>query len=306
MSTMTFNDVLLELLANLRSENKAISISWETVQQWPEGVLNTFLQLGLLIPASAAQSIECNGCENHCFMDVITLPHDDAALTRAFIVCDDPEMQSQMGRVKVPLVRLQQWQGSVKQLAKAIAELLGLTDKIIFSANHAVIKLGMLKTEKGRRWVTLNSSDLSLELNQHTIPVDEVLYFENQQLVIDQNKIDDLLNSESLSKGKKYMPSTNKREARKLETQAMHQNWQDEYLRLKDQHPNKADTWYAAKIFKMDIAKGRDAETIRKNMVKKKKLGGIFSPKTPVYKLLFYLAYYAVPLLFFLRSTPLP
>lgn len=265
---MTFNDVLLELLAHLRAENKPIMISWDSVQQWPDGALNTLLHIGFLILAPAAQSIECNGCENHCFMDVITLPHDDSALTRAFIVCDDMDMQSQMGRVKVPLARLQQWQGSVKQLAKVIADLLGLKDKIAFTANQPVIKLGMLKAKKGRRWVTLNSGDLSLEINQHAIPVDEVLYFEDKQLVIDQNKIDDLLNSESLNQGKKYTPSTNKREAGKRKTQAMHQDWKDEYLRLKKQHPNKFNTWRSIQISKMDIAKGRNSETIRIIMVK--------------------------------------
>lgn len=265
---MTFNDVLLELLAHLRAENKLIMVSWDSVQQWPEGALNAFLQFGFLIPAPAAQSIECNACENHCFMDVINLTHNDPALIRAFIVCDDAEMQSQMGRVKIPLLRLQQWQGSVKLLSQVVADLLGLKDKITFTANHPVIKLGMLKAQKGRRWVTLNGSDLSLEINQRTIPVDELLYFDGKQLVIDQNSIYDLLNSESLDKGKKYTPSTTKREASKLGTQAMYQDWKDEYLRLKEQHPNKPDTWCAAKIFKMDIAKGRDAETIRKNMIK--------------------------------------
>ncbi len=265
---MTFNDVLLELLAHLRAENKPIMIGWDTVQQWPEDALNTFLQLGFLIPASATQSIECHACENHCFMDVINLTHDDPALTRAFIVCDDADMQSQMGRVKIPLFRLQQWQGSVKQLSQGIADLLGLKDKITFTANQPVIKLGMLKAEKGRRWVSLNGSDLSLEINQRTIPVDELLYFDGKQLVIDQHSIDDLLNSESLNKGKKYIPSITKREDSKLKTQAMYQDWKDEYLRLNRQYPNKTDRWYAAKIFKMDIAKGRDAETIRKNMIK--------------------------------------
>jgi hypothetical protein len=182
---MTFNDVLLELLGHLRAENKPIMINWDSVQQWPEGALNAFLQLGFLIPASAAQSIECNACENHCFMDVINLTHDDPALTRAFIVCDDADMQSQMGRVKIPLHRLQQWQGSLKQLSQVIADLLGLKDKITFIANQPVVKLGMLKAQKGRRWVTLNGSDLSIEINQHTIPIDELLYFDDKQLVID-------------------------------------------------------------------------------------------------------------------------
>lgn len=264
---MTFNDVLLAHLAYLRAENKAITISWDTVQQWPDGVLDTFLQFGLLRTASAAQSIECNGCEKHCFMDVIALPHEDIALTRAFVVCDDAEMQSQMGRITVPLPRLQQWQGNAKLLAKVIADLLGLTDKITFLADQPVIKLGMLKAEKGRRWVTLNSSDLSLEINQHTVPVGEVLYFEGKKLVIDRYKIDELLNSEALSKGKKYTPSTSKREASKLATQAMYQDWKDAYIRLNDEYPNKTDRWYAAKIAKMEIGKGREPGTIRKNML---------------------------------------
>lgn len=265
---MTFNDVLLAHLAHLRAENKAITISWDTVQQWPNGTLVTFLQLGLLIPAPAAQSIECNGCEKHCFMDVITLPANDPALTRAFVVCDDAEMQNQMGRIAVSLVRLRQWQGSVKQLAKVIAEMLELKDKIQFSTNQAVINLGMLKGEKGRRHVTLNSLDLSLEINQRTVSVDEVLYFEVKQLVIDRYKIDELLNSEALIKGKRYTPSISKREDRKLATQAMYQDWRDEFLRLKDQQPKMSNPIIAKKISKLPIGKGRDAETIRKNMVK--------------------------------------
>ena len=265
---MTYNDVLVELLAHLRAENKPIVVDWDSVQQWSDGALTTFLQLGLLVPASAAQSIECHACDNQCFMDVITIVNADPDLTRAFIVCDDADMQSQMGRVKIPLVRLQQWQGSVKQLSQVIADLLGLKDKITFTANQAVIKLGMLKAEKGRRWVTLNCSDLSLEINQRAIPIDELLYFDDQQLVIDQHCINDLLNSESLNSGKKYTPSTTQRETRKLGTQTMYQDWNDAYLRLKKQNPNKTNTWYATQISKMDIAKGRDVGTIRKNMVK--------------------------------------
>jgi hypothetical protein len=200
-------------------------------------------------------------------MDVITLPANDPALTRAFVVCEDAEMQSQMGRITVPLVRLRQWQGSVKQLAKVIAEMLELKDKIQFSTHQAVINFGMLKGQNGRRHVSLNCADLSLEINQHTVPVGEVLYFDVKQLVIDRHKIYELLNSEVLSKGKKYTPSISKREARKLATQAMYQDWKDAYLSLIDEHPNKTDRWYATKIAKMEIAKNKDAETIRKNMV---------------------------------------
>ena len=226
---MTFNDVLLELLATLRAENKPILIGWDAVQHWSEPIFDSFLELGLLSPAASAQSIECIACENHCFMDVITLPHDDPALSRAFIMCDDSEMQSQIGRVQVPLVRLQQSQSSVTQLARVFAGLFGFKDKIEFTANQSTIKLGMLKRSKGRRWVSLNCADLSIVINQHSVPVDDILYFENKQLFIDHDYIDDLLNRAPLLQGTASIPSTTKREEKKLKTLAMYQDWKDEF-----------------------------------------------------------------------------
>ena len=169
-------------------------------------------------------------------------------------------------RIQIPLVRLQQWQGSVKQLSMVIAGLLGLKDKITFTVDQSVIRLGMLKSPKGRRWVSLNSSDLSLEINQHTLPIDELIYFDDKQLFVDHDCIDDLLNHEPLNQGKRYTPSVDKRATRKLETQAMYQDWNDEYLRLKELHPKKSKVWCSIQISKMSIAKGKDAETIRHNI----------------------------------------
>lgn len=263
---MTFNDVLFDLFTHLRAENQTILISLNTVQTWPEGALDSFLQIGLISSASAAQSIECTACDKRCFMEVINLTHNNHAMPRAFVVCDDTDMQSQIGRIQIPLEQLQQWQSSVKQISIVIASLLNLKDKTIFSSDQPIIKLGMLKSKKGRRWVTFNSSDLSLEINQHTVPIEEVLYFEDQHLFIDLDYIDDLLTREPLSQSKTYTPSTVRREAKKLETQAMYQNWNDEYFRLKNLHPTKSKTWCSLQIAKMDIAKGKDAETIRRNL----------------------------------------
>ncbi len=260
---MTNNDVLAGLLVALRAHNKPLIVSRDSVHQWPDDLLDTLLELGFLTPIASAQSIECLTCENRCFMDVITLPHDN----RAFIVCDDEVMQSQVGRIAIPLERLKQWHYSVKQLAQVIAELLGLKDTIKFSADQPIIKLGMLKGLKGRRWLTLNTLTLSLEVNKHTIAVDDVLYFEDGQLMIDHACIDGLLNSEPLNQGKAYIPSINKREAKKLETQAMYQDWKDAYIVVSQSHPDKSKSWCSLQIAKMDIAKDKDAETIRKNMI---------------------------------------
>lgn len=263
---MTFNDVLVDLFTHLRAENQPILIGWNTVQAWPEGALESFLQTGFISSAPAAQSIECTACDKRCFMEVINLTHNKLALPRAFIVCDDADMQNQIGRIQIPLERLQQWQSSVKHIATVIAELLNFKDKINVSPNQSVIKLGMMKSEKGRRWVTFNYSDLSLEINQSTVPLEEVLYFDDRQLFIDRDYIDDLLNRVPARLNKVYSPSKTRREAKKLETQAMYQDWNDEYLKLKKLHPNKSKTWCSLQIAKMDIAKGKDAETIRRNL----------------------------------------
>jgi len=66
----------------------------------------------------------------------------------------------------------------------------------------------------------------------------------------------------------RYTPSNARRAARKLDTQAMYESWQKEYRALKKKSRNMSDVWYSQQIAKMDIAQGRDAETIRKHMKK--------------------------------------
>jgi len=263
---MTFDDVLSDLLANLRTAKQPVLISWDEVQQFPDNALDSLVELELLKPAPPAQSLECYGCDKHCFMDVIALPHNEPAKYRSFIVCDDAEMQSQIGRIKINPERLKQWQASVKQLAIVIADLLGLNHKIIVDDKHVLIKLGMLPSDKGRRWVMLNSATLSLAINNYPLPVEGVLFFDNEQLVIDHDAINDLLNREPLNQGKAYAPSTDKRESRKLATQGMYQDWNDEYLKLKKQHPTQSKSWCSTKIAKMAVSQDRDAGTIRRNL----------------------------------------
>ena len=227
------------------------------------GALESFLKHGLISRASAARSIECKGCKNHCFMDVVTQKYNFK--TRAFIVCDDSEMQSQMGRIELPVEHLKQWQSSYKHLAKVICKLLTLDD----SSEQVIkdkIRLGMMKSSKGRRWVSLQFSPLSLEINQFHIPINELIYYEDEQLLIDRFRIDELLERTPLSQNKGYQPSTEKRDERKLKTQEMYQDWKDAYIDLKLKKSNMSDVWYSKQIAKMDIAQGKSAGTIIKNM----------------------------------------
>ncbi len=261
---MDNHQALAAMIEHVSASGKPVSLGWDEIQQWQSGVLERFISAGLLAKDVKAQSLECTGCEQHCFMPVYQT--DDAQ--RAFIVCDDPDRQSQMGRINVPLERLQQWQASARQIAAVIADLLGFESKPVYQKESAYYKLGMLKGSHGRCWVSLTAQPLALEINRRAISLNELLYFDGSELAIDEPRIYELLNSIPSDTGKAYTFDVSKREARKLATQTMYQDWHDEYLRLKRKHPRKTDTWYSMQIFKLPIAQGKDSETIRKNMKK--------------------------------------
>ena len=46
----------------------------------------------------------------------------------------------------------------------------------------------------------------------------------------------------------------------------MHESWRKEYRTLKNRRPEMSEVWYSQQIAKMDIAKDRSAETIRKHI----------------------------------------
>jgi hypothetical protein len=66
----------------------------------------------------------------------------------------------------------------------------------------------------------------------------------------------------------RYTPNNVRREARKLDTQALHESWRKEYQALKQRRPEMSDVWYSQQIAKMEIAHQRSAETIRKQMTR--------------------------------------
>lgn len=263
---MAYNTVLIDLLEHISSTSEPVVINWDDSQQWPSGALECLVQAGILMPASSVQSIECNACEHHCFMDVLMQVSEGGSVNRAFIVCDVPEMQSQMGRVQIPLERLQQWKTGFKQLAEVIAGLLEFDDRIECKPEQASIRLGMLKSKGGRRWVSLLNQPLVLEINGFKTLASDLLFIDNDQLAIDNLRINELVNTKPLCVGKSYEPSTDKREASKLVTQAKYQDWQDEYASLKIKYPRKNKIWYSVQIAKSSISQGADSETIRKHL----------------------------------------
>ena len=178
-------------------------------------------------------------------------------------------MYEQIGRMTVPPEQLNQWTFNLKQLTRVITNLLGLTCDIRYKAEQKSITLGALKSkEAGRKSVVLNVESLSLLVNQSVLPINDILYFDlnsSNKLKLDKDKIDHVLNLKQAPAVKNYRANTDKKELRKANTLAMHEDWQEQAIKLKNKHPTKSKKWISQQIAKLLIAQGKSTETIRKN-----------------------------------------
>ncbi|MEX0962939.1 MAG: hypothetical protein WDZ52_02705 [Pseudohongiellaceae bacterium] len=256
---------LARLLAALEAGKGKAQLQYDEVQGWGQSATEAFLGYGLIQPVSSANKIECVGCEERCYTDVV-LQGQGTDRMRAFVVCEVPHKQAEMGRVAVQLERLQQWAVDSRMLARFMALQLGLEPARVQVTEAGVLRLGMVPSPRGRRWVSLLPSPLALEINQQRVPVNEVLFAGGGEISLDELRIQAMLAKEPEASGKAYTPSTDGRESRKQQTQAMYQDWHDAYVKLIKQHPNRPKTWYAHKISRLEIAKGKSSETIRKRL----------------------------------------
>ena len=93
----------------------------------------------------------------------------------------------------------------------------------------------------------------------------EFLRYRNGAYSMDSATIRQLVDSATTG-DIRYTPSNARREERKLDTQALYERWQKEYRTLKKRRPDMSEVWYSQQIARTDIAKGRSAGTIKKNM----------------------------------------
>jgi hypothetical protein len=72
---MTESALLENILDRLGRADSAEEIfGADEVADWPAGALDLLIKAGLLRRAEPAHAIECNGCEQYCFMPVHVLP----------------------------------------------------------------------------------------------------------------------------------------------------------------------------------------------------------------------------------------
>lgn len=260
---MTAIDALLELLGRVgASRDAAVLVNDEELHQWPRAAIKSMKSQRLIVKTRPASSAVCPGCERNCVMPVHTLPATTGKPS-SFIVCDK---RSDINRVQVPPGRTVQWQSNVDLVCGFVASSLGLRGPQKKTDSAARREIGIVCGDKRSQMLCLEASDvLSLVIGNSRVPLVEFIEFREGAYSLDTAQIRRLADSATTTDNR-FTPSNARREVRKLDTQAMYENWRKEYRALRRKRPGMSDIWYSQQIAKMNIAHGRDTETIRKRM----------------------------------------
>ncbi len=258
-------EALIELLDRVGANHgAAVLVNDDELRQWPSEAVKAMKSQRLVTKARPAASVICPGCEQECVMPVHTVP----ATTRSavsFIVCDK---LSDINRVPLSAGRLIQWQCDAELVCGFVAVRLGVRRSDRQTANADLWEIGVASGNKRRQMLCLQADGgMTLGVGGNKAPLAELIIFDGGQYLLDGDIIRQMVDAATTADNR-YTPSQVKREARKLETRALHASWQKKYRQLKRSKPGKIDRWYANQIAKMDIAHDRKAETIRKNMKK--------------------------------------
>jgi len=258
-------DALLELLNRVGAcRGKVVLVTNDELLQWPAVAVKAMKSQKLVVKTRPASSAICPACESQCVMPVHS-PPATTGKTSSFVVCDK---RSDINRVPVPNVRLIQWQCNADLLCGFVASGLAFrhnTKRIDDVGRH---EIGIVIGNKRSQIVCLEiKGTANLIIGNSTAPLVEFIEFRDGAYLLDVKQIRQLVDS-STTADERYTPSNARQAARKLGTQAMYESWQKAYRSLLREKPGHSDRWYSFEIAKMDIAQGRDAETIRKQMKK--------------------------------------
>jgi hypothetical protein len=258
-------DALLELLGRVGAcRDAAVLVNDEELLQWPGAAVKAMKSQRLIVKARPASSAICLGCESNCVMPVHTLPATTNKPS-SFIVCDK---RSDINRMPVSAAKLIQWQCNTDLVCRFISSSLGLRSPSRQADIAGRWEIGIVCGDKRSQMLCLEALDtLMLVVGSSRVPLIEFIKFHKDAYSLDAVQIRRFVDSATTADNR-YTPSNARREARKLDTKARYESWRTVYRELRREKPGMSDVWYSLKIAKMDIAKGRDADTIRKHMKK--------------------------------------
>jgi hypothetical protein len=262
---MTLQSALLELLARVGAHQEGVALlNNHELSRWPDAAVAAMKTQRLLTKAQPASSAICPGCERDCAMPVLTRIHPSRGAL-SFIDCDQ---NSSVSRVPVSVERLEQWRCTDDAVGDFVAASLGLrrSDKRR-PARADFLEIGVATGSKRSQMLCLQTDgELMLVAGANQVPLAECVAYEKDAYLIDGSMIR-LLVDAATTADPRHTPSNAKRESRKLETQAMYKDWQKAYRELRKKYKTSSETWCSQQIAKMPIAKGRNAGTIKKNML---------------------------------------
>ena len=261
---MTTEAALIELLGRVGARlGESVTVSTEELNQWPAAAVSALKSQGLLLKARPVKSVVCPGCEQECRMPVHTVTRANAAAA-SFVVCDK---RSDINRVAVPAARLALWRCDAKAVCGFVAACLDLQQTIVQPSEDGLLPIGMARGNKRTQMLCLRlDGHLALVVGADAMPLADVVGFENGGFTLAHAVILQLVDAATTA-DPRHTPSTAKREARKIDTQAMYAAWQKAYRALQKKHPDKSDVWHSQQIAKTAIAQSRNASTIKKHML---------------------------------------
>ena len=260
---MTHEDSLAELLNRLAARRGApVRITAAELQEWPAAAVDALKRHKLLVRAAPAKSAVCPGCEEACVQRIHHLA--DHTHPRLFVLCD---RRDDINRVQIPPDRLTQWQCTIPAVCAFVAAALGLRHHQPKAPTAHGWEIGLVQGRRRSQMLHLQATPEGCRLVVHAnlLPLVELIRWRDGGFTLDRPRIDTLIDAANAG-DPRHTPSTARREARKLDTQALHASWQNAYRDLKAEDPNHTDTWFSRKIAKMEIGQAHSAETIRKNM----------------------------------------
>lgn len=261
---MTPQAALIELLGRVGARNgTATLISTEELNQWPVAAVAAMKIQNLLLKARPAKSVVCPGCEQECSMAVNTVTRPNAPAT-SFVVCDK---RSDINRVPIPGARLAQWRCDAQAVCGFVAASLGLVQTTVQPSDAGLLPIGMARGNKRTQMLCLRvHGHLALVVGADAMPLADVIGIENGGFTLDHAVIQQMVDAATTA-DPRHTPSAAKREARKIDTQAMYATWQKAYRALLKKSPGKSDVWYSQQIAKADKVHVRDPSTIKKHML---------------------------------------
>ena len=263
---MTPCATLSELLSRVGARfGESVTVSTQELNQWPAAAVSALKAQGLLLKARPAKSVVCPGCEQECSMAVHTVTHPQTTAATSFVVCDK---RSDIHRVAIGAAQLALWRCDAKAVCGFVAASLGLQQTSVQPPDEGSLLIGVVRGKKRTQMLCLRvvQGHLRLVAGADGLPLTDVIVFENSCFTLDQVAIRHMVDAATTA-DPRHTPSAVKREARKVETQAMYATWQKAYRALLKKNPGKPDVWYSQQIAKLSIAQGRDASTIKKHML---------------------------------------